>query len=82
MEIRQWYHEQGICIPSSNVYMFGDRTENMAPFDDMGFNAKEISCLSRDDARDGIVGYCGATPEEVVETKGISMCTRRRRRGM
>merc|ERR1712048_1188556 len=42
-EIRQWYSQQGVTITSQNIYFFGDRTENMAPFADLNFNAREIS---------------------------------------
>jgi len=76
-DIREWYSEQGLCIPSENVYFFGDRTENMAPFAEMSFNAREISCGSRDPdlyAGSGMVGYCGARPEELVWQKGIAQC--------
>merc|ERR1711953_1566283 len=76
-DIREWYSQQGICISSENVHFFGDRTENMAPFAEMKFNAREISCGSRDPvlySGSGMVGYCGARPEEVVPEKGISSC--------
>merc|ERR1712048_1287540 len=76
-EIRQWYSQQGVTITSENVYFFGDRTENMAPFAELSFNAREISCGSRDPglyAGSGMVGYCGARPEEIVREKGISNC--------
>merc|ERR1712048_828715 len=76
-EIRQWYSQQGVTITSENVYFFGDRTENMAPFAELSFNAREISCGSRDPglyAGSGMVGYCGARPEEIVRDKGISNC--------
>merc|ERR1712151_853021 len=76
-DIREWYSHQGISISSENVYFFGDRTENMAPFAEMKFNAREISCGSRDPvlySGSGMVGYCGATPGEIVSDKGISNC--------
>jgi len=43
----------------------------------LGFNAREISCGSRDPdlyAGSGMVGYCGARPEEIIQGKGISNC--------
>jgi hypothetical protein len=76
-DIRNWYAKQDICIPSEKVYFFGDRTENMVPFVEMNFNAREISCGSRDpDLYDGsgMVGYCGARIEEVVQENGIAQC--------
>eukprot|EP00441_Pelagodinium_beii_P035788 CAMPEP_0197650948 /NCGR_PEP_ID=MMETSP1338-20131121/31259_1 /TAXON_ID=43686 ORGANISM="Pelagodinium beii, Strain RCC1491" /NCGR_SAMPLE_ID=MMETSP1338 /ASSEMBLY_ACC=CAM_ASM_000754 /LENGTH=270 /DNA_ID=CAMNT_0043225471 /DNA_START=64 /DNA_END=876 /DNA_ORIENTATION=- len=75
--IRRWYQQEGISISSSNVYFFGDRRENIPPFAHLGFNAKEISCESRDPwlyGGSGMVGYCGATPEEVVAETGVKNC--------
>jgi hypothetical protein len=75
--IRQWYGKHNITIASDSVYFFGDRTENMEPFAEYGFNAKEISCGSRDEYLyhgTNMVGYCGATPEEIVTASGISRC--------
>ena len=57
-----WYEQQGIRIADEDVYFFGDRTENIPPFGSTSFNAREISCGSRDmGLGNGIVGYCGAT---------------------
>merc|ERR1712190_88911 len=67
----------GVAIPSDQVYFFGDRIENIPPFAKMGFNAREISCDSRDTrlyGGSGMVGFCGATPEEVVRKQGIYNC--------
>lgn len=77
--IVQWYQAQGINIPPSNVYFFGDRTENIEPFKEKGFNSREISCGSRDyNPRwyhgSGIIGYCGAKPEEIVRVQGNILC--------
>merc|ERR1712178_236047 len=76
-DIREWYAKQGICISSESVYFFGDRVENMAPFAEMNFNAREISCGSRDPVLyngSGMVGYCGATPEEIAPDEGTFQC--------
>lgn len=78
--IRQWYSmpERDICIRPSNVFFFGDRTENIQPFKDMGLNSREISCASRDPdlyQGSGMVGFCGATPEEVRREPGNILCT-------
>jgi len=76
-DIRKWYADQGACISSSNVHFFGDWADYVEPFKEMGFNAREISCGSRDHhlyRGSGIVGYCGARPEEIVEEKGIHQC--------
>merc|ERR1712151_929684 len=70
-DIRQWYQAQSINIEPENVYFFGDRTENIEPFAQKGFNARDI------DRYDGseIIGFCGARPEEVPNRKGITMCS-------
>ena len=60
--ILNWYAQVGINIPKRKVYFFGDRTENIPPFQGTGYNAREISCQSRDySIGNGIVGLCGAT---------------------
>jgi len=69
-----WYRGQGINIPSDRVHFFGDRTENIGPFQAKGFNAREISCASRDSDLGGMVGFCGAAPEEIVPELGVKTC--------
>jgi len=76
--IRQWYGRHGVCISSDEVYFFGDRTENIGPFQDLGFNSREISCDSRDYTLyggSGMVGLCGARPEEIRQEKGNVLCS-------
>jgi len=78
-DIRLWYQRQGINISAGNVYFFGDRTENILPFQQYGFNSREISCGSRDYnpqwyGGSGIIGYCGARPEEVLQETGNILC--------
>eukprot|EP00927_Polykrikos_kofoidii_P027289 TRINITY_DN24068_c0_g1_i1.p1 TRINITY_DN24068_c0_g1~~TRINITY_DN24068_c0_g1_i1.p1 ORF type:complete len:493 (+),score=73.28 TRINITY_DN24068_c0_g1_i1:106-1479(+) len=76
-EIRRWYSDQGICISSTNVHFFDDRSENLGPFQEMNFNAREISCGSRDPVLyggSGMVGFCGAKPEEIARERGIFNC--------
>lgn len=97
--IRQWYGaaDRSICIPRSSVFFFGDHTENILPFAEVGHNSREISCGSRDrhvywndtgndsdngtgdDSDNGTgngtgIGYCGATPQEVVNETGNILC--------
>merc|ERR1711908_270654 len=72
-EVRQWYAEQGIKVPVDAVHFFGDRTENMGPFQEFNFHAEEISCASRDRGHTQI-GYCGAVPEEIVNRSGVHQC--------
>jgi len=76
--IRQWYQAQHIAIKPENVYFFGDRTENIKPFAELGFNAREISCGSRDLYQYGgseIIGFCGARPQEIIKSSGIALCS-------
>jgi len=75
--IREWYGSQGVQIQSGEVYFFDDRTENIPPFQEKGLNSREISCASRDwqlYGGSGMVGYCGARPEEIVKEKGNVAC--------
>jgi len=77
--IRQWFAGPGrdICIRPSNVYFFGDRTENIEPFSLKGLNSREISCGSRDPdlyRGTGMVGFCGARPEEIKREQGNILC--------
>lgn len=75
--IRQWYAARVVQIPASEVYFFGDRTENIMPFQQKGFNSREISCGSRDPllySGSGMVGYCGARPGEIQKMHGNFLC--------
>jgi len=77
--IRQWFSkpENGVCIQPESVYFFGDRTENIEPFASKGINSREISCGSRDPSLyggSGMVGYCGAAPEEIQRLQGNILC--------
>lgn len=72
--IVSWYKtENGIAIPPHEVYFFDDTTGNTAGFAAYGFNARQVSCASRD-AATANVGLCGATPQEVVRVKGVFNC--------
>lgn len=76
-KVRRWYGEspRGICIVPQNVYFFGDRTENIMPFAEKEINSKQASCASRDEhIGNGMVGYCGATPQEIQRTRGNVVC--------
>jgi len=74
--IRQWYGEKPreVCIRPESVYFFGDRTENIRPFQQRRFNSREISCSSRDHSHGDTIGYCGATPQEVRKEAGNILC--------
>ena len=61
-------------IPNNKVYFFDDKSTNILPFKDTGYNAKQISCSSRDPNIKG-VGLCGATPDEVnTKFTGVHVC--------
>ena len=73
--IVEWYGSKGIQLAPFNVHFFGDRTENIGPFRQTGFNSHEISCSSRDyQIGNGIVGLCGAQLHEILDTKGVAEC--------
>jgi len=77
-QVRRWYGRHGACISPGEVYFFGDRTENIRPFQNLGFNSREISCGSRDYelyGGSGMVGFCGARPEEIQRVKGSILCS-------
>jgi len=69
--IVDWFaNEKGIVIPDEEVYFFDDFTGNTAGFADQGFNARQVSCESRE----GAIGLCGARSWEVVRAKGVRDC--------
>mmetsp|Transcript_19334 Transcript_19334/g.40253 ORF Transcript_19334/g.40253 Transcript_19334/m.40253 type:complete len:392 (-) Transcript_19334:286-1461(-) len=72
--IVDWYKSNSITIANDQVHFFGDRTENIEAFRGSGFNAREVSCNSRDWSMGGVVGLCGATPAEVVDSSGVYTC--------
>merc|ERR1712079_589338 len=58
----KWFEEnQNIKIPHENVWLFDDRAENILPFNDTGskFNARQISCRTREPRGASSIGYCG-----------------------
>jgi len=69
-DIVAWYGTQGVNIASEDVFFFDDRGINVAPFAGTGFNARQISC----DSREGSHGLCGATMPEVTNTLGVHLC--------
>eukprot|EP00965_Chrysotila_dentata_P192180 6175019-Pleurochrysis_carterae.AAC.1 len=68
--ILHWYALRHIQIPDANAFFFDDRTSNVAPFRDTPYNARQISCGSRDRS----IGYCGALPGEILSTTGTWLC--------
>jgi hypothetical protein len=69
-DIVEWYEGLGVSITPNEVYFFDDHTGNTEGFASLGFNARQVSCQSRD----GVVGLCGATPEEIVRQPGSFNC--------
>uniref|UniRef100_A0A7S4RJ09 Uncharacterized protein n=1 Tax=Alexandrium monilatum TaxID=311494 RepID=A0A7S4RJ09_9DINO len=75
--ILAWYASHGVEIWKQQVHFFGDRTENIEAFRGFGYNAREVSCDSRDWSMGGVVGLCGAAPLEIVGDSGVYTCADR-----
>jgi len=73
-QIVDWFATQDVLIPDKQVYFFDDDEGNVKPFEQTGFNAHHVSCVTRDTQRGSSVGYCGATPAEVKRTSGVTVC--------
>jgi len=71
--ILAWYWSKSVKIPRERVWHFDDRADNALYFEGTDFNAHQISCKSRDR---GMIGSCGATKDEFVLNKGVSVCQR------
>lgn len=70
-DVVNWFRVQrGVNLLDNKVHFFDDRDGNISPFAGTGFNAKQVSCASRDN----IIGLCGATPDEVVAVMGVHPC--------
>ena len=73
--IINWYKKnKGINILDKNVYFFDDRKNNINGFEGTNYNAKQISCGSRDSQLGGSVGLCGAKESEIIRKQGINYC--------
>jgi len=59
-----------VNLPDSEVYFFDDHTGNTNGFGERGYNARQVSCQSRE----GIIGLCGALANEIVREKGVKNC--------
>jgi hypothetical protein len=71
--IMQYYKtHNGAQIANSDVHFFDDRSSNIVAFQGLGYNARQISCESRD--RGGSIGLCGAALHEIVATAGVQLC--------
>jgi len=62
----------GVDIQDRNVHFFDDEEDNIWPFGDTGFNARQVSCASRDD---GGIGLCGGGANEVDASLGVRTCS-------
>jgi hypothetical protein len=72
--VLEWYNRQGAGISPSRVYMFDDKRNNVESFYGSGFNARQVSCSSRDAGEGGQIGYCGGKASEVRLSQGIDTC--------
>jgi len=61
----------GVDIKDRDVHFFDDEEDNIWPFEDTGFNARQVSCASRDD---GGIGLCGGGADEVEANLGVRTC--------
>lgn len=69
--IVEWYQKQKhVTIAPKDVHFFDDHTGNVNGFGEFGYNARQVSCGSRE----GIVGLCGGQVAEVVDAPGIAAC--------
>jgi len=73
--IQQWYKENnGAIIADSDVYFFDDRSSNVIPFKGFPYNARQISCDSRDHSHGDAIGLCGARLSEIKQEPGVILC--------
>lgn len=69
--IVNWYRDhRSVSLAPDQVHFFDDRSDNVLPFEGTGFNARQVSCASRDT----VIGMCGATPDEIVRERGVHSC--------
>lgn len=70
-----WYaKERAIHVEPRDVHFFDDHTGNVRGFAAHGYNARQVSCDSRDLGQGAIVGFCGAALAEIVPDKGVRVC--------
>jgi len=71
--IVDWFQKtQHVTILPNNVWHFDDRKDNVEAFRSTGFNARQVSCKTRDYG--GVVGLCGAEEDELKNEPGIVVC--------
>lgn len=59
-----------VVIPQQQVFFFDDNAGDVEAFRTTGFNARQVSCATRD----GLVGLCGASASEIVDSTGVWLC--------
>lgn len=81
--IRQWYNNKLAAdkayILDTDTWFFDDKSSNIDQFKNYNYNARQISCKSRDNSgtHTGDIGWCGATHEEIANThKGNYYCSK------
>merc|ERR1719440_2550748 len=84
LAVRTWFKQnKQTIIPFGSIHVFDDEKSNIDEFRTQeGFNARQISCASRDNTKNQAIGWCGATIAEIKPDKGIFECPsvpRRRR---
>lgn len=74
-DLVDWYKQsRSIEIAPWDVFFFDDLRGNTRGFAERGYNARQVSCASRDASMGGVVGLCGALPEEIIGERGIRDC--------
>jgi len=72
--VYDWYIRAGFDIRPHSVYFFDDHMNVFDGFARYGFNARQVSCDSRDATIANLVGLCGATTNEILKKQGIFTC--------
>lgn len=72
--IRTWYAKKGISFTAAQTYFFDDNADNVKEFQGSGYNARQVSCGSRDNTKGDKVGWCGGVVSECVAGKGVHLC--------
>lgn len=79
-----WYADKyGAAIADEDITLFDDRESNIAPFNGLSYNGRQISCATRQDnpynpAEKAAIGLCGATLAEISAAeadKGMHLCS-------
>eukprot|EP00746_Dinoflagellata_sp_MGD_P074441 gnl/MRDRNA2_/MRDRNA2_30068_c0_seq1.p1 gnl/MRDRNA2_/MRDRNA2_30068_c0~~gnl/MRDRNA2_/MRDRNA2_30068_c0_seq1.p1 ORF type:complete len:367 (+),score=46.16 gnl/MRDRNA2_/MRDRNA2_30068_c0_seq1:111-1211(+) len=78
--IVDWFRlQKNVTIANEDVHFFDDRPDNVEPFTGTGFNARQVSCQSRDSnlywGHVLPMGLCGAVTTEVIKATGVTVCS-------